>query len=415
MDQSARNTNPPLRTRAFAPAAAGRSSADIVIIGGGIAGLWCRWALENAGYSVALIERSALGDGQTVRSQGILHRGVKYAFSPQGANAAQSAQAAASAWDDAMRGKSGPDLRRVNVLAKSMLMWTSPGIIAKMTGAVASRMMTSHVRSLSASETPPLLANRTGNLYEVAETVLEPRSAVQLLAAASNGPIVRADVQSIERNGDRLRLRTTHGPIETSWIILASGAGNERLLEMIGTNAGELTQRRPLHMVSATGAPSPLFGHWIAHASDKPRLTITSDVMPQNEVVWYLGGDIAETGVNRSPSEQIAAARKELSECFPTMDTSGWRFDAFRIDRAEGKDAAGRRPDGPVVRAIDSICTANSGVLAIWPTKLVMAPIAAEMALKLVAASSASRSNHAIGFSDAARPDYASPPWRTQK
>lgn len=377
--------------------------------------MWCRWAMANAGFSVALFEKTSLGDGQTVRSQGILHRGVKYAFSPQGANAAQSAQAAASAWDDAMSGKSGPDLRNVHVLAKSMLMWTSPGIIAKMTGAVASRMMTSHVRSLSTSETPPLLANRTGNLYEVAETVIEPRSAVQQLTAASNQPIVRGDVLSIERKGDRVHLQTSAGTIETSWIVLASGAGNEQLLEMLGVNAGELTQRRPLHMVSASGAPSHLFGHWIAHASDKPRLTITSDVTPTNQPVWYLGGDIAETGVQRSASEQIAAARKELSECFPSMDTSGWRFDAFRIDRAEGKDAAGRRPDGPVVRPIDSMCTANSGVLAIWPTKLVMAPVAAEMALKLVAASLVSRSNRVIGFSDAARPDYASPPWRTQK
>ena len=49
---------------------------DALIIGGGMAGLFAMHALRQAGHSVCLVERSALGDGQSVCAQGIVHGGV---------------------------------------------------------------------------------------------------------------------------------------------------------------------------------------------------------------------------------------------------------------------------------------------------------------------------------------------------
>ena len=43
---------------------------DICIIGGGIAGLWLNARLRQAGYQSLLVERGALGGGQSVKSQG---------------------------------------------------------------------------------------------------------------------------------------------------------------------------------------------------------------------------------------------------------------------------------------------------------------------------------------------------------
>src|SRR5690606_17055328 len=60
------------------PAAALR--VDVAILGGGIAGLWLLPRLRQAGYSALLLERHALGAGQTVASQGIIHGGLKYAL-----------------------------------------------------------------------------------------------------------------------------------------------------------------------------------------------------------------------------------------------------------------------------------------------------------------------------------------------
>ena len=53
---------------------------DIAIIGGGIAGLWMLSRLRKRGYSALLIESEALGSGQTICSQGIIHGGVKYSL-----------------------------------------------------------------------------------------------------------------------------------------------------------------------------------------------------------------------------------------------------------------------------------------------------------------------------------------------
>ena len=57
-----------------------RIRVDVVIVGGGIAGLWLLNLLRSRGYGAVLIERSAFGDGQTICSQGMIHGGLKYAL-----------------------------------------------------------------------------------------------------------------------------------------------------------------------------------------------------------------------------------------------------------------------------------------------------------------------------------------------
>ena len=54
------------------------SRVDVLIFGGGGAGLWLLDELHRAGHRVMLAECDALGAGQTVASQGIIHGGLKY-------------------------------------------------------------------------------------------------------------------------------------------------------------------------------------------------------------------------------------------------------------------------------------------------------------------------------------------------
>ncbi len=51
---------------------------DLAIIGGGVAGLWLANRAKAAGFSVAVLESKALGSGQTLASQGMIHGGMKY-------------------------------------------------------------------------------------------------------------------------------------------------------------------------------------------------------------------------------------------------------------------------------------------------------------------------------------------------
>ncbi|MCH8259649.1 MAG: FAD-dependent oxidoreductase, partial [Planctomycetes bacterium] len=54
---------------------------DVVILGGGGAGLWLLDELVRRDFSVLLLEANELGSGQTVASQGIIHGGLKYTLS----------------------------------------------------------------------------------------------------------------------------------------------------------------------------------------------------------------------------------------------------------------------------------------------------------------------------------------------
>ena len=55
-------------------------SLDVLILGGGAAGLWLLDELHQAGYRVLLLETESHGLGQTISSQGIIHGGLKYAL-----------------------------------------------------------------------------------------------------------------------------------------------------------------------------------------------------------------------------------------------------------------------------------------------------------------------------------------------
>ena len=51
---------------------------ELLVIGGGIAGLWTLDAAVRAGWNAVLVEAFELGRGQSVAAQGIIHGGLKY-------------------------------------------------------------------------------------------------------------------------------------------------------------------------------------------------------------------------------------------------------------------------------------------------------------------------------------------------
>ncbi|CAM5402359.1 hypothetical protein SSTU70S_03680 [Stutzerimonas stutzeri] len=55
-------------------------STDVLIVGGGVAGLWLNARLRRLGFATLLVDKGALGGGQSVKSQGIIHGGTKYAL-----------------------------------------------------------------------------------------------------------------------------------------------------------------------------------------------------------------------------------------------------------------------------------------------------------------------------------------------
>src|SRR5690606_33590542 len=100
----------------------------------------------------------------------------------------------------------------------------------------------------------------------------------------------------------------------------------------------------------------------------------------------------------------ILAARAELAKVLPWIDTGALEFATHRVDRAEGSDAQGRRPDGPVVRR-------RGQVIACWPTKLVLAPAAAEAVRSELEALGIAPTGRRTELPRAPRPPVATPVW----
>lgn len=361
-----------------------RPRTDVVVIGGGISGLWLRAVLTRSGYGVTLIDRGPLGDGQTMHSQGILHRGVKYAFSESAREASGLLKAAGDRWDQAMRGEGVVDLRGVASPSPTTYLWTV-GTLDSLTAWTASKAMRSAVREVGRSGFPPVFAGAPGSarVWSVDEPVVDPGSLLNRLLAQGEGAILRGRVVRLTENPDgsgvEVGVSSGDDPARrfvnsASCVVCAAGEGNRELLGLWAGGDAGACQVRPLRMAMIDGAPFDLYGHCPRPGSDKPRLTVTTGDRGGSRV-WYVGGDVAERGVGQSPAAFHDSIRSEIGRCLPWLQFPGARIASVAINRAEGRTPNGQRPDGPVVRSFGR-------VVAVWPTKLALAPIAADMAVK---------------------------------
>ena len=92
---------------------------DCLIFGGGAAGLWLLDTLRQRGYSALLVEAHALGAGQTVASQGILHSGLKYSLKGLLSAAAREARDMPELWRRCLQGKAQPDLQQSEIRSEN--------------------------------------------------------------------------------------------------------------------------------------------------------------------------------------------------------------------------------------------------------------------------------------------------------
>lgn len=374
---------------------------DVAILGGGIAGLWLLARLKRAGYSALLLESQALGAGQTLASQGIIHGGLKYAIDLK-LNADSAALADMPArWRACLDGRGEIDLRAAKLAAARHLFWARRTLTSRIAGFFGSKLVRGRVDALAQSQWPAVLqdADHVGAVYALDECVLDVPALLGALAALGEG-CIKAGQATVEQQHDQVLLQLAGSRrITAGTLVSTAGAGNEALLPQLGL-APQAAQRRPLQMLLVENAPGPLWAHCF-DTSDKPRVTITTHKKNDGTLVWYVGGLIAENGVQQSEAELIAAARQEFATLLPQLDFSRSRFAGFRVDRAEGATEDGRKPEGPVLRRAGNIMLA-------WPTKLALAPQLADLVLAALPPASG-RAQPA--FADWAAPPIAPAPW----
>ncbi|MDF3862825.1 FAD-dependent oxidoreductase [Pseudomonas denitrificans (nom. rej.)] len=381
-------------------------STDILIVGGGIAGLWLNARLRRAGFSTVLVENTALGGVQSMRSQGIIHGGTKYALHGALTGASEAIADMPALWRDCLAGTGEVDLRGVRLLSDAHYLWSPGGLAGNLTSFFASKAVRSRVAQVKGSDLPPALQDKAfkGKAYRLTELVLDVPSLVARLAELAGDSLLAGERIEALRDGDKLAgLRVDGREIRAQRVVLSAGAGNEALLRELGLERPEM-QRRPLHMVLVT-APTlkPLYAHCLG-GGPKPRVTVTTHRLSNGDWVWYLGGDIAEAGgVARNEAEQIAEAQRELHKLVPWIDLSAARWATLRVDRAEPSQNNLLRPD--------SAFLAEDGALLVgWPTKLALAPNFADRVLESLEKSGI-RPQANAALPDLPRPAMARPVW----
>ncbi|MCU7812909.1 MAG: glycerol-3-phosphate dehydrogenase, partial [Candidatus Thiodiazotropha sp. (ex Notomyrtea botanica)] len=316
---------------------------------------------------------------QTLASQGIIHGGTKYALTGKLTGSSQAIKAMPGIWRDCLAGEGELDLSRVRTLSDHQFLWSTSGLISRMAGFFAGKVMESRVREVKENDRPAAFRNPgfKGTVYRLDEPVLDVASLVSELSRQFGDNAYTLNWPDGLRfdHARRFSLLGQDGAwqtLETRQTVFTAGAGNEALLKCLGRDK-PIMQKRPLQMVMLKGDLPPLYAHCLG-ASANPRLTVTSYPLASDKTLWYLGGDVAEQGVGRSREEQIAAAKRELNQLLPWVDLQKVAWGTLNVDRAEPRQSDGGRPESSFVQA-------HEGLIVAWPTKLAFAPRLAEQVM----------------------------------
>ncbi|AIZ35341.1 NAD(P)/FAD-dependent oxidoreductase [Pseudomonas parafulva] len=381
-------------------------STDVLIVGAGVAGLWLNARLRRLGYSTVLVERASLGGEQTLKSQGIIHGGTKYALHGALTGASEAIADMPRRWREALAGNGELDLRHTRLLSEAHYLW-SPGTLAgNLTSFFASKAVRGRVDQVKGEHLPPALQDRAfkGKVYRLAELVIDVPSLLANLAELAGDSLLAGErIAPLHDDKALVGLTVDDREIRAQRIVLSAGSGNEDLLHALGLSQ-PAQQRRPLHMVLAKGPNlKPLYAHCLG-GGPKPRVTVTTHPAADGQWVWYLGGDLAEAeGVAREPAAQIAAAQREIGSLLPWVDQQQIRWATLRVDRAEPAQSGLVRPD-------NAFLSEQAPLLVGWPTKLALAPDFADRVLATFERDGIRPAAHP-DLTDLPRPPLGVPAW----
>lgn len=382
---------------------------DVVIFGGGAAGLWLIDELRRAGYAAVLLEKDCLGQGQTIGSQGIIHGGLKYSLQGLLRKSARAVRDMPALWRRCLRGEEQPDLSDTRIRSEFCYLWRSRGLGGTL-GMTAARAGLSVKPVALKSEEWPAALRDVGQVYRLDEQVIDPASFLSGLYQLNRHLVLHVSDQGmdVERRGpgqveaicvrndsnnDRLALRPRI-------VVLTAGRGNAELRQTLGLAPGAM-QLRPLHMVVARGKLPVLNGHCIDGAHT--RVTITTAADDAQHTVWQIGGQVAEDGVKMEPAKVIEHTQNELRACLPSLGLEGVQWSTYRVERAEAATKTGRRPDTETL-------VRDGNVITAWPTKLVLVPVLVRRLLAMLQEPAASQ-KAAEHWAKWPRPKVAHAPW----
>jgi len=354
-----------------------QQTVDVVIIGGGIAGLFIHHRLHTLGIQSVLLEQQQLGGQQTLLSQGIIHGGLKYALTGSLSSETEAIASMPEQWRQLLNGTGPIDLSSAQCLSNTQHLWSSGKLGSRMATFFASKLLRGRIHALKAEQLPTLFQHTDfkGSVYELDDIVLDIHSVLHALLKPVADHTFQLPTHShihCLRTAERIttvRVCDHHqhsiAEFKPQHVIFSAGAGNETLLQTIGLQQPAM-QRRPLHMLMVKHRqPFDLYAHCIG-PSNRPRATITTHPCQDGGRVWYIGGEVAEH-TEHSDAEQIQRGQAELQRLLPWIQLPQAQWKTQRIDRAEPRQSNVTKPDHAFLSTQHNITT-------IWPTKLTLAP-----------------------------------------
>ncbi len=380
---------------------------DVVVIGGGVAGLWLLDALHRQGYRCVLLEAHQLGSGQTVASQGILHGGMKYTLSNLIDPGAKAVAQMPLIWRDCLAGEAEPNLSQTRLRTDFCHLWRTGSARSRFGMTGARMVLRVKPTEIPKSDWPEALRDLKGQVYNLPEQVLDTASFVADLASKHQKRLLKIDPENgldFERDqtGNVSAIKLTDGDhsltLAPKHVVLTAGKGNADLRAKLELD-DQAMQIRPLHMVMVKGNLPKLNGHCTDFS--QTRVTITTAMASDGQTVWTVGGQVSEDGVKMSPEDLVRHAKNEIMAVVPNVDFSDATWSTYRVDRAERKTASGRRPEGVTLMTEGNVITA-------WPTKLVLAP---QLAMDVISKLDMQPAGESVCIEDWPRPEVAPPPW----
>ncbi|MBC01674.1 MAG: FAD-dependent oxidoreductase [Phycisphaerae bacterium] len=413
------DTAPRTSSRRYRPevSEASEQPVDLLVLGAGIAGLWILDAATRAGLRAVGVECAAIGRGQSVSAQGIIHGGLKYTLRERDVAAAGSIRDMPAEWLRMNRepDSEGPDLSRAVVSSPCTWIWRTERLASRIGMLGARAALRSRPEAVKRTDRPVILQSVPGQVLRVDEPVFETRTVLQAIAEPLQDRLVGVSgpegIEISSRSGlvDTVTLRDGSGEVclRPEAVVLAAGTGNEGLLSRLGLDAG-IAQRRPLHMTLLRSPDLPrLHGHCVD--GNRTRITVTSAHDSEGRVVWQLGGELAESGVDRDPATQLAHAAGEIEAVLPALDPASLRnleWATYRVDRAERRTGQGLRPDDATIESHH-----DGRLIAAWPTKWALAPRLAARVLEAIPCRAASGTPAPPDLRPLLAPEIAPYPW----
>ncbi len=355
---------------------------DVLIFGGGIAGLWMLNRLRAESYDVMLLEQNQLGYGQSIASQGMIHGGIKYALNGSLNSASQAIADMPEHWQNCLEGKGDIDLRGTNILSEQYYMWPHSSLRSRFNAFLGSKALRGKVSTIAKQEYPVFFKeNIPGPLYQLRDIVLDVPSLLTCLSEKHRDQIKQiiwddcrieanedGEVKSIQINSDNETYI-----IKAKRFLISSGEGVKTLLQKLLPEQqlpeSLEMQLRPLQMTIVKHKnPDPIFVHCVADKlTSTPEVTITSHPCKDGDMAWYLGGEIAESGALLSPDEHLTLVEEKIKTMFPWADLNDAKWHSFFINRAEAKTPNGKRPETASLHQYKNI-------IVCWPSKLTLSP-----------------------------------------